>query len=124
MLKNIATAHSECTTKYENKASHNAGYIVLDLIGFFGDDWKEIRKQTKKRNIYIFEKYCTFFPWISLTPYGKIMFWQFVFPTKVESKRGLIKHTFRIEATSVSLFWGGMFPNWVITFLLKLRNWN
>ena len=36
ILKNIATAHGECTAKHENKASHN--YIVPDLIDFFGDD--------------------------------------------------------------------------------------
>ena len=35
MLKNIATARSECTAKHGNKAS---GSVVLDLIDFFGDD--------------------------------------------------------------------------------------
>ena len=38
MLKNIATARSECTEKHENKASQNTDYIVPDLIDFFGDD--------------------------------------------------------------------------------------
>ena len=38
MLKIIATARSECTTKYENKASYKTDYIVPDLIDFFGDD--------------------------------------------------------------------------------------
>ena len=38
MLKSIATGHSECTAKHENKASHNADYIVPDLIDFFDDD--------------------------------------------------------------------------------------
>ena len=38
ILKNIATAHSECTTKYENKASFNKDYIVPNLIDFFGND--------------------------------------------------------------------------------------
>ena len=32
MLKSIATARSECTTKHENKASYNTDYIVPDLI--------------------------------------------------------------------------------------------
>ena len=38
MLKSVATAGRECTTKRENNASHNTDYIVLDLIDFFGDD--------------------------------------------------------------------------------------
>ena len=37
MLKNTATARSECTAKQENKASYNAYYIVPDLIDFFDD---------------------------------------------------------------------------------------
>ena len=48
MLKSIATVRSECTAKQENKASYNTDYIVPDLIDFFGDDWKEIKTQTKK----------------------------------------------------------------------------
>ena len=52
MLKSIATARSECTPKQENKASYNTYYIVPDLIGFFGDDRKEIKKQTEKRNTH------------------------------------------------------------------------
>ena len=43
----------------ESKASFNTDYIVDDLIEFFGNDWKEIRKKIKKRNVYICEKYCT-----------------------------------------------------------------
>ena len=38
VLKSIATTHSECTAKHENKASHNTDYIVSDLTEFFGDD--------------------------------------------------------------------------------------
>ena len=52
MLKSIATARSECIAKQENKACYNTYYIVPDLIDFFGDDWKEIKTQTEKRNIY------------------------------------------------------------------------
>ena len=59
MLKSNATARSECTTKYENKASYNANYIIPDLTDFFGHDWKEIRTYIEKRNIYICKKYCT-----------------------------------------------------------------
>ena len=51
MLKSIATARSECAAKQENKASYNTDYIVPDLIHLFGDDWKEIKTQTEKRNI-------------------------------------------------------------------------
>ena len=51
MLKSIATARSECTAKQE-KASCSTNYIVPDLIDFFGDDLKEIKTQTEKRNIY------------------------------------------------------------------------
>ena len=36
MLKSIATARSEYTAEHENKASYNTGYIVPDLIDFFG----------------------------------------------------------------------------------------
>ena len=59
LLKKFATASSKCTTKHKNKASYNTGYIVSDLIDFFGDDLKEIRAQIEKRNIYICKKYCT-----------------------------------------------------------------
>ena len=52
MLKSISTVRSECTAKQENKASYNTGYILPDLIQFFGDDWKEIKTQTEKRNIH------------------------------------------------------------------------
>ena len=44
MLKSIATARSECTAKHENKANHNTDYIVSDLIDFYGDDQKEIKR--------------------------------------------------------------------------------
>ena len=56
ILKSIATARSECATKHENKASYNKDFIVPDLIDFFGDDWKEIKTQIEKRNIYICKK--------------------------------------------------------------------
>ena len=59
MLKSIATTRSECTAKQENKASYNTYYIVPDLIDFFGNDWKEIKTQTEKRNIHNCKKYCT-----------------------------------------------------------------
>ena len=52
MLKSIATARSECTAKHENKTSYNTDYIIPDTIDFLGDDWKEIKTQIKKRNIY------------------------------------------------------------------------
>ena len=52
MLKSIATTRSKCTAKHENKASCNTGCIVPDLIDYFGDDWKEIRKQVEERNIH------------------------------------------------------------------------
>ena len=59
MLKTIATARSECTEKQENIASYSTYYIVPDFIDFFGDDWKEIKTQTKERNIHNCKKYCT-----------------------------------------------------------------
>ena len=59
MLKSIATARSECTAKQENKVSYNTYYIVPDLIDFFGDDSKEIKTQTEKRNIHNCKEYCT-----------------------------------------------------------------
>ena len=52
MLKSTATARSECTAKHENKVSYNTDYIVPDSIDFFGDDWKEVKTQTEKRNIH------------------------------------------------------------------------
>ena len=57
MLKSISTARSECTTKQENKVRYNTDYIVLVLIDFFGDDWKKIKTQNEKRNIYNSKKY-------------------------------------------------------------------
>ena len=59
MLKRIATVRSECTVKHQKKASYNTHYIVPDLIDVFGDDWKEIKMQNEKGNIYICKKYCT-----------------------------------------------------------------
>ena len=59
MLKSIATSSAQCIKKHENNASYNTDYIVADLIDFFGDDWKEIKKQIEKRNTYICKKYCT-----------------------------------------------------------------
>ena len=53
MLKSIATARSECTTKHENKASYNKDYIVPDLIDFFSDDWKEVITDWKKILIFV-----------------------------------------------------------------------
>ena len=91
MLKSIATARSECTTRQENKASYNTYYIyALDLIDFFGDDWKEIKTLTEKRNIHNRKKilYCLkigLFLVISenfLKTLWKKMFWPSVFPTK------------------------------------------
>ena len=38
MLKNIATARSECTAKQKNKTSYNTDYIFPGLTDFFGDD--------------------------------------------------------------------------------------
>ena len=40
ILKSIATAHSECKTKLENKASYSTNFIGPDLIDFFGDNLK------------------------------------------------------------------------------------
>ena len=57
MLKSTATARSECIARHENKTSYNTDYIIPDLIGFFGDDWKEIKTQIEKRNIYDCKKY-------------------------------------------------------------------
>ena len=57
MLKSITTARSECTVKHEKKAIYNTDYIVPDLNDFFGDDWKDIKTQTEKRNIYNWKKY-------------------------------------------------------------------
>ena len=51
MLKSIATGGGECTAKQENKASYNAYHIVPDFNDFFGDDRKEIKTQTEKRNV-------------------------------------------------------------------------
>ena len=53
MLKSIAAARSECTTKHENKSSYNTDYIILDLIDFLGDDWKEIRTQIEKKKFVL-----------------------------------------------------------------------
>ena len=53
MSKSIATARSECTAKQENKTSYNTYYIVPGSIDFFGDDWKEIKMQTGKRNFHV-----------------------------------------------------------------------
>ena len=43
----------------QNKVRCKKDFIVPDLIDFFGDDRKEIKKQILKRNIHICKKYCT-----------------------------------------------------------------
>ena len=58
-VESIAIACSECTAKQENNPSYNTNCIVHDLIDFFGYDWKEIKTQTEKRNIFNCKKYCT-----------------------------------------------------------------
>ena len=53
-------ARSEYTAKQKNKTSYNTDCIVPDLIDFIGgDDWKDIEKQTEKRNIHNCKKDCT-----------------------------------------------------------------
>ena len=42
---------SECTAKQENKTSYSTDFIFPDLIDFFGDEWEEIKTQTKKKYI-------------------------------------------------------------------------
>ena len=59
MLKNIATAHCEFTTQHESMVRYNIVYNVNNLIDFFDNDWKGIRKRTEKRNIYICDKHYT-----------------------------------------------------------------
>ena len=59
MLKSIATGGGECTAKHKNKASYNTDFIAPDLIDFSGNDWKEIKTQIEKRNIYSCKKHCT-----------------------------------------------------------------
>ena len=49
-------ARSECTAKQENKASYNTYYIAPDLMDFFGNDWKQIKTQTEKKNIHNIDK--------------------------------------------------------------------
>ena len=52
-------AEQHCTAKHKNKASYNTDYNVPDLIDFFGDDWKQIKTQTEKRNIHNSKKSLT-----------------------------------------------------------------
>ena len=59
LLKSIATASSECITKYENKASYKTDHPVPNLIDFTDDNWKEIRTKIEKWNISICKKYFT-----------------------------------------------------------------
>ena len=59
MLKSIATACSEYTEKSTKTRPAATHYIVSNLMDFFGNDWKEIKTQIEKTNIYICKKYCT-----------------------------------------------------------------
>ena len=59
MLKNIETACCECKTQHESMVRYNIVYNVNNLIDFFDNDWKGIRKRIEKRNIYICEKHYT-----------------------------------------------------------------
>ena len=55
ILKSIATARSECTTKHGNKASYNKDFIVPDLIDFLAMIEKRSKRRLKKE-IFIFVK--------------------------------------------------------------------
>ena len=55
MLKSIATAGSECTIKYENKASYNTDYIIPYLIDFLAMIEKTSKRRLEKE-IFIFVK--------------------------------------------------------------------
>ena len=46
-------ARSKSTAKHENKTSYNTDYIVPNLIDYFGNDWKEIKRRLKKEIIII-----------------------------------------------------------------------
>ena len=72
MLKSISTARRECIAKQENKASYSTGYIVPDLIDFFGDGWKELKTQAEKRNIYNSKKIKLTRNWLLVSN-----FWEF-----------------------------------------------
>ena len=45
--------------KKTRRATTHTALYVLDLIDFFGDDLKEIKTLTEKRNIHNCKKYCT-----------------------------------------------------------------
>ena len=55
MLKSIAMARSECTTKQENKASYNTYYIVPDLMTSLAMIEKRPKRRLKKE-IFIIGK--------------------------------------------------------------------
>ena len=58
LLKNIATARSKCTTKYENMMSYNWDYIVpdqIDLTDFCSDDWQVIKNRLNEE-VFMFVK--------------------------------------------------------------------
>ena len=57
MFKSIATAHSECAAKQENKTSYDTDYIVPDLIDFFGDDIHKKEIFITVKNILLTKKW-------------------------------------------------------------------
>ena len=99
------------------------------MVDSFCDDWKVIRKQIRKTNIYICKNiickiYCVFkyFPWISWVDYGKMMFQLIVLQATAKltvfrtfwlkvSRIGWVKQTCCTTYTSISLFFDRMFSN-------------
>ena len=55
MLRKIATACSECTTKRANKVSSYSKYIVSGLIDFYDNDLKREQK-TDWKKMFVFVK--------------------------------------------------------------------
>ena len=53
MLKSIATAPRECTTRHENKASNNIDYIVPDLSDFLAVIEKRPEHRLKNEILYL-----------------------------------------------------------------------
>ena len=96
MLKSIATACSDCTAKHENKVDCNTDYIVPDLIDFLAIIERRWKLRLKKEIFIIVKNIVLTKDWFVVsnfwefpkhhTAYGKIMFWQSVFPTKTKFK--------------------------------------
>ena len=137
MLKSIATACSECIAKHGNKASYNTDYIALTWLTSLVMIEKKSKCRLKKEIFIIVKNTVLTKNWFVVSNFWELPKYHtekcsghlyFSLKIKVEFTTfrtfqlqstwdRLIKQIFCTETTSTSLFWVGMFSDWLKALL-------